>query len=113
MTGEMRYQFVFLHSGEPRARTPLFAGLGAPWEKLGPLVKRIVDGDVDSENCGSCWRPVDGRDDATAFLVQLGYDADGNWVNVKGYACCRSCSRLTNNELHRRLSALIKAQPHG
>jgi len=106
MTGEMTYRYVFLHLGEPRV--PLFAGLRAPWEKVGPLVKRVIEGDVDSNNCGSCWRPIDGRDENSAYLVQLGYE-DGNWVNLVGWACCQQCSRLSNMELNSKLWALIDA----
>jgi hypothetical protein len=110
MTDKMTYHFVFLHLGEPRV--PLFAGLRAPWEKVGPLVKRVIEGDVDSNNCGSCWRPVQAQDPntASAFLIQLGYDENGNWVNVKGWACCQKCSRLSNMELTSKLCALIDAK---
>jgi hypothetical protein len=42
----MTYGYVFLRRGQPRV--PLFEGRQAPWEKVGPLVKQIVDGDVVS-----------------------------------------------------------------
>jgi hypothetical protein len=107
MTDKMTYHFVFLHLGEPRV--PLFAGLRAPWDKLGPLLKQVIAGHVDSDNCGSCWQPVEAQDENSAYLVQLGYE-DGNWVNVKGWACCHSCSRLSNNELYSKLLALMDAE---
>jgi hypothetical protein len=107
MTNKMEYGYLFLHLGELRA--PLFAKWRAPWEKVGPLVKRIIDGDVASHNCGLCDQPVQGQDESTAFLVELGYDGDGKWVNVSGWACCQSCSRLSKNEMYKRFWADVDA----
>jgi len=110
----MTYGYVFLHLGEPRV--PLFEGRQAPWEKVGPLVKQIIDGDVASPVCGLCEQPVQAHDQNTAFLIELGYDENGKWVNVSGWACCQQCSRLSKMEMYKKMWAEIDAaelaQPH-
>ena len=84
------YRIVIVRPGQLRA--PLFEHV-APWDKVGPRVKRGMEqtrSEIDNGagHCVGCGQRLLKHDDNTVFLIELGYDEDVRWLDVGGGACC-------------------------
>ena len=113
MTKPKFYRMVIVRSGQLRA--PLLGEYRAPWDKVGPDIKQIIDktcGDIDKDAtyeaprayCLCCRQRIAKHDRNTAFPMDLGYDEDDRWLDVTGGACCEQCSQLADYELRKLLT---------
>jgi hypothetical protein len=94
------YRYAIVRHGQ--LREPLFFRLYAPWDKVGPLVKQIMD-QPRNRTCGICKQSTGKHDDKTVFLIVLGYDENDKWLDAEGGACCERCSQLSDYELRKIL----------
>jgi Pyruvate/2-oxoacid:ferredoxin oxidoreductase delta subunit len=95
------WRSVMVRAGQ--ALAPLFDKKCFPaWEVIGPSVEASIDDARScSARCYNCRQPLQECDDHTTFIVEIGFDEHGQWVDgdVGCGACCAHCSRLSSLRL--------------
>src|SRR5262249_49745035 len=109
MTMPKFFRLTIVRPGQLRA--PLFGMFRAPWDKVGPRVKQIIDkarSDIDQGANRLCWvcnQCICKHDDKTAFPIGLTSDENDRWLDVRGGACCEQCSQLADYDLWEKITS--------
>src|SRR5215831_16862598 len=75
-------------------------GGAAAWPLAGRTLQsgRAAGSSMPAE-ATDCEQRICKHDDKTAFPIELSYDENDCWLDVRGGACCEQCSQLADREL--------------
>src|SRR5215831_13705118 len=75
-------------------------------ELPGDVRKRRSDIDQGANRlCWGCNQCICKHDDKTAFPIELTYDENDRWLDVRGGACCEQCSQLADYDLWEKITS--------